>query len=275
MTTKPNNGITVKKFHPMRRTIVDFVELATKKHTVYALGEADVTIPRRQLQAHYKKTGEKISFTSFIITSYAHLIQEKYTYPLNTYRKGKKKLLVFNEVDVACIIEREIGDRKIPTSYTVRDAGNKTLREIHDEIRKAQQGRKDRMTTGQKDKGIANKLHLLPSFIRKKLFDYVLKNPKKKKKINGTVGVTAVGMYSGGSGYMINMTPHTTSCGVGGIDTYPRYVNGKLEPREMLNVTLSFDHDVVDGGIAARFSADIREWLADKCLEETWSIKSL
>jgi pyruvate/2-oxoglutarate dehydrogenase complex dihydrolipoamide acyltransferase (E2) component len=30
-------------------------------------------------------------------------------------------------------------------------------------------------------------------------------------------------------------------------------VEGRIEPREILNLTVSFDHDIVDGGPATRF----------------------
>ena len=40
---------------------------------------------------------------------------------------------------------------------------------------------------------------------------------------------------------------------LGGIATKPAVVDGQIVPREMLSVTLSFDHDVVDGAPAARF----------------------
>lgn len=275
MATKVSNSYQEKPFPPLRRTIVDFVELAKQKHTVYALTQADVTEARIRLKEHLAKTGEKISFTAFIITCYAHLIGEKYKYPLNTYRKRKKKLYIFNEVDVACIIERDINGKKIPTNYTVRNANSKSLREIHDEIRKAQKGRKDRITTGQKNKGIANKIHVLPSFLRRKLFRYVLNNPTKKKAMNGTVGMTAVGMLGSGSGYMVNMTPHTLSCGVGGMDKHPIVIDDEIHIREMLSLTLGFDHDVVDGGPAARFSSDIRIMLAHDCLDASWCFASL
>jgi pyruvate/2-oxoglutarate dehydrogenase complex dihydrolipoamide acyltransferase (E2) component len=41
---------------------------------------------------------------------------------------------------------------------------------------------------------------------------------------------------------------------VGGIATKPRYVDGSLEPRELLDVTISVDHAVVDGATAAKFT---------------------
>jgi len=35
-------------------------------------------------------------------------------------------------------------------------------------------------------------------------------------------------------------------------------VGGSVKPREYLHVTLSFDHDIVDGAPAARFAARLR-----------------
>jgi pyruvate/2-oxoglutarate dehydrogenase complex dihydrolipoamide acyltransferase (E2) component len=41
---------------------------------------------------------------------------------------------------------------------------------------------------------------------------------------------------------------------VGGIATKPRYVDGQLQPCELLDLTISVDHEVVDGAPAARFA---------------------
>ena len=37
----------------------------------------------------------------------------------------------------------------------------------------------------------------------------------------------------------------------------PAVVNGKIEPRLLLPLTLSYDHRVIDGGTAARFTVDL------------------
>lgn len=51
------------------------------------------------------------------------------------------------------------------------------------------------------------------------------------------------------------LTPTGTSLGlvVSGIAWKPAVVDGRIEPREILNLTVSFDHDIVDGGLATRF----------------------
>lgn len=45
----------------------------------------------------------------------------------------------------------------------------------------------------------------------------------------------------------IPIAPPTLMVTVGGISTQPRLIDGELCNREFLSVTLSFDHDVVDG----------------------------
>ncbi len=69
----------------------------------------------------------------------------------------------------------------------------------------------------------------------------------------GTVGVTAVGMFGLRGGW--GLVPMVQSLGliVGGIARKPAVVDDHVEPREMLSLTLAFDHDVVDGAPAARF----------------------
>lgn len=46
---------------------------------------------------------------------------------------------------------------------------------------------------------------------------------------------------------------------VGGISEQPRLVDGEVRNREFLSLTVSFDHDVVDGAPAARFVDRLRE----------------
>jgi hypothetical protein len=71
----------------------------------------------------------------------------------------------------------------------------------------------------------------------------------------GTVAVTAIGMFGHGSGSGWGLTPawHTLVLVVGSIAQKPAVVESRIEPREILNLTVGFDHDVVDGAPAARF----------------------
>jgi len=66
-------------------------------------------------------------------------------------------------------------------------------------------------------------------------------------------------MFGPGGGWGIPIAPPTLMITVGGIATKPRYLNGQLEPRELLDLTISVDHDIVDGAPAARFARRLAE----------------
>ena len=61
-----------------------------------------------------------------------------------------------------------------------------------------------------------------------------------------------------GGGWGIPVGPATLMITVGGIATKPRYVD-ELLPRELLDLTISVDHQIVDGAQAARFARRLSE----------------
>ena len=78
----------------------------------------------------------------------------------------------------------------------------------------------------------------------------------------GTVAVTAVGMFAGGAGFGITaLTVMSLHVIVGGMSQRPRVVDGQVIVRDVLDLTLAIDHNVVDGGPAARFGAEFRALL--------------
>jgi pyruvate/2-oxoglutarate dehydrogenase complex dihydrolipoamide acyltransferase (E2) component len=79
------------------------------------------------------------------------------------------------------------------------------------------------------------------------------------KKYNGTVVLTAVGMFGRGGGWGIALPSHTLGITIGGIAKKPGIIDGRIEAREYLHVTLDFDHDIVDGAPAARFAQRFQE----------------
>ena len=63
----------------------------------------------------------------------------------------------------------------------------------------------------------------------------------------GTVAVTAVGMFAGGGGFGLTPpTMMTLEVVVGGMTQRPRVVNGQVEIRDVLDLTLIIDHNVVE-----------------------------
>jgi 2-oxoacid dehydrogenases acyltransferase (catalytic domain) len=69
----------------------------------------------------------------------------------------------------------------------------------------------------------------------------------------GTVGVTALGMAGRGGGWGLAPAGQSLLLVVGGITRKPAVTGERIEPRDILSLTVAFDHDVVDGAPAARF----------------------
>ncbi len=275
---KQKGSYIEKKISRKQQLIDDYTTEAKSKNLIWAFTGMDITQAQKKLRAH-KEKGESISFTAFLIACYARSA-EKFKYPINTLRYKKKKYIIFDEVDVMTNIERIIDGVKKPVNYTIRNAHIKTLREIHDELKAARTVKKVELTTGNKGgKKLIKMIPKLPRFIRKIIIHKTFTDPFLKKKLLGTIGLSAVGMFGkdiNQLGWPIHITPHTISVGVGSIEKkYEMDKEGNIIERELLAVTLAMDHSLIDGGPATRFFREFCLMVKDNCLEADWCFKSL
>jgi pyruvate/2-oxoglutarate dehydrogenase complex dihydrolipoamide acyltransferase (E2) component len=256
-----SNDFTVLPFSRDRGVIVDVGWLAVRRHIFYGLLELDVTNARAYIREHKARTGETLSFTGFIVKSLAMAIESQ---PLaHAYRDWRGRLVIFNDVDVVTMIETEKGGVALP--HIIRAANRKSFQEINAEIRAVQ----SRPQASEQKRGINKLTPYTPAFLRRLFFKVVMSNPHWVKKFTGTVVVTSVGMFGqGGTAWGIAFLPsHTMGVTVGGIAKKPALVEGRIEPREFLSVTLAFNHDIIDGAPAARFASKFKE-LVEKGIEE-------
>ena len=224
---------------------------ASRQNTVYGMLEFDVTIPLELVRQHESATGEKLSFTSYVIRCVAKAVDEQKR--IAAYREKDKGLVVFDDVDVSTLIEREFDGRHHPTLYYVRSADQKSFMEIHAELRESQDRHVDEQRlTEEKTTGFLQ----MPRFIRKWMLRAMRRDPFIKKFATGTVGVTSVGMLapSNRRSWILPVSPYTLMIGIGAFYKAPAVVENRIEAREMVALTVCFDHDIVGGGPAARFT---------------------
>ena len=234
------------------------------KNRVYGLVELDVTKARRYMRNHKEKTGETLSFTGWMIKCIGQAVSEDKQ--VQAYGKGRNRFVIFDDVDVSIVVEREVDGQKLPVPYVVRKANDKSFQEIHDEIRAAQA---QKQMTGpvlgsERPPRILNVFQSLPRFLRKIGWWKFRRDPFLKKRVMGTVGVTSLGMFGKTGGWPINIGFHSLEFAIGGISEKPTVIDGKVETREYLNLTVMIDHDVIDGAPAARFTARLAE-LVQEC----------
>jgi len=206
------------------------------------------------LRAHKERTGESLSFTAFVLHCVGAAVAEERV--IHAVRDWRGRMVLFDDVDINTIIEIELEDRRFPLAYVVRGVNRRGVRELHDEIRHVQQN-PDR-SHGEGTFKLMHWYVRLPGFLRGLAYRILPLNPRWFKGVAGTVSVTAVGMFGEGGGWGIPVPLYTLNITLGGIVAKPGIIDGRIEPREYLQVTLSFDHVIVDGAPAARFADRLR-----------------
>ncbi len=87
------------------------------------------------------------------------------------------------------------------------------------------------------------------------------KRLREDEFVGGTFTISNLGAFNVDSFTAIINPPETAILAVGTIREKPAVVDGRIEIRKMMNVTLSADHRVVDGLIAARFLQKVKTLL--------------
>ena len=243
---------------PGRRIWLNILDLPRPTLSMFGLLEVDVTVTRQFIAEYKARTGETVSFTGYLAYCLARAVDEDKT--VQSYRKGHNQIIMFDEVNVGLMIERQVGETRAVTGYVVRDASHKSYLEIHQEIRTAQ----TTPVSGNQMPGWFRSAMLLP-WPLSRLFNALLgmtvrRDPTIHVSMAGTVGITAVGMFGKGhSGWGLETTRHSLDLIVGSTAWKPAVVEGRIEPRQILNLTVVFDHHVIDGAPAARFTRRLLE----------------
>jgi hypothetical protein len=236
-----------------RRVVLNFLGLSSWEHYMYGLLEVDVTAARQFMEEYKQRTGEGLSFTGYLSFCLAQAVDENKS--VQAYLKGRKQLVMFDDVDIGMMIERQIDGTRAPTGYVIRRANHKTFMEIHQEIRTVQTAPPPSIKTAPV---WIRLLQGLPGPLLKPVQAFIRMARRRDPArmwvaMVGTVGVTAVGMFGNGSGWGLAPVEHTLCLIIGGITRKPAVVEDRIEPREFVNLTVAFNHDIVDGAPAARF----------------------
>lgn len=242
----------VVPYPKIKRFMATEFRLSHRMPLIHGLLEVDVSGARAFLRDHKAKTGESLSFTAFLIACLARAVEEHKA--VQAFRKGRKSLILFEDVDVLTYVERGEAGHSLPMPCIIQRANSRTVREIHHEIRVAQVQDVAKAAVGFK------LVQSLPTFLFSSFLRIVGRDPRQMRKYVGTVALSSVGMFGHGTGWGIPpASPPALWVTVGGIGQKPGVVDGQIAIREYLSLTISFDHDIIDGAPAARFTQRLKE----------------
>jgi len=227
--------------------------IGRERNNIHATTEVDITEPRRVIAEHLQRTDERLSLTAFVITCLSRAVAENPF--LNSFRKGRK-LVLLDDVTISVLVERNLSGEAVPEPFGIKAAQSKTYRQIHDEIGSAQNHVNDRLG------GLSGMqwFSLIPGFLLRTFIRLASRSIRMMNRF-GAIGVTAVGMFGNDAIWFIPLSGATLTVTVGGIVKRAIGSSIPLEMREHLCLTLTFNHDIIDGAPAARFTETFAELL--------------
>ena len=238
-------------FPPERKLVLDTLALGRAKPMMHAFLEVDVTVARLKIQAHRERTGETLSFTAFVLACLGKAVAK---HPeVHALRDWRGRVVCFEDVDATAIVEVDVEGRPFALAHVLRSLNRRTPLEIHQEIREV---KAKGMGTLPAAVRLGSHLALAaPNWLRRCVIAAALKSPSFAKRHTGTLLVTSVGMFGRGAGWGMSAPGiHNLSVVIGGIATRPSADPAQPAPREVVCLTVSANHELVDGAPMARFT---------------------
>lgn len=218
-------SVTKKPLSPLRQVIARrMTENWNAIPHVTQFDDADITAllaTRKKYVEAYEKKGARLTVTSFILKAVADTLKK---HPLinSSIDEVTQELVLKDYVHIGIAVDTEAG-LIVPV---LRDADKKDLAQLSKDLEELATKARERKVSGEDLKG-------------------------------GSFTISNQGGIGGAHFTPIVNKPEVAILGLGKGAMKPVVRDGKIEPRMMLPLGLSYDHRVIDGGNAARFMVDL------------------
>ncbi|MDA4123503.1 MAG: 2-oxo acid dehydrogenase subunit E2 [Thaumarchaeota archaeon] len=222
---RTSQGLKVKELIPMSATRRAIAENMTSSLQSMAQVTLTADVLARELEKRVQKgvgdTEHRITYTDVLVKVVAGVLER---HPLLNSTLEGDQIKVVEEVNIGVGVAVDTG-LVVPV---IKDANKKTTEEISVTLRQlAEKARKGGLSM--------------------------------EDITGGTFTITNLGNYGIGAFTPIINPPQSAILGVGRILLKPAVVEGKLAVEPMMTLSLTFDHRIMDGHVAALFLKDLQE----------------
>ncbi len=210
---------------PLRKVIAQrMTESRLAIPEVTQFDEVDVTALndlRKKFAPEYEKKGAKLTITTFVLKAVANTLKKHPAF--NSSLDELANEIVFKEyIHLGLAVDTEAG-LLVPV---IRDVDKKDLLQLSKDVAELAAKARDRKIGLEDMRG-------------------------------GTFTISNQGAIGGGHFTPIINRPEVAILGLGRSVLKPVVRDGKIEARLMMPITVAYDHRVIDGGAAARFTVDL------------------
>ena len=218
-------SVTKQPLSPLRKVISRrMVENWNAIPHVTQFDDADITallpLRKKYLEA-YEKKGARLTVTCFVLKAVADTLKK---YPIfnSSLDEAAQEIVLKNYIHIGIAVDTEFG-LIVPV---IRDVDKKDLVQLAQELESLATKARERKVTGEELKG-------------------------------GTFTISNQGGIGGAHFTPIVNKPEVAILGLGRAVAKPVVRDGQIVIRNLMPIGLSYDHRVIDGGIAARFTVDL------------------
>jgi len=217
----------VEKLSVMRKKIAEHMILSRRTsahvHSVFHVNFSAVEKLRRQKKVEYEEAGARLTYMSFIAKV---LVQALRHHPILNASLDGENVIYKKDINLGVAVALDTG-LIVPV---IKNADEKNLLGL------------SRAIADVADR--ARSKHLNPEEVH-----------------GGTFTITNPGQFGAQFGIPIINQPQVAILGVGTIEKRPVVIDDAIGIRTMAYLTLGYDHRLVDGAVADRFMADVKDGL--------------
>jgi len=217
--------VTKKPLRPLRQVIARrMAENWTAVPRVTQFDEADITglnDLRKKYATAYEQKGARLTLTSFVLKVVVDTLKKHSAFN-SSLDEVSQEIVLKEYYHIGIAVDTEAG-LIVPV---IRDVDTKTLLKLSQELEELAQKARDRKVSAEELKG-------------------------------GTFTISNQGGIGGGHFTPIVNRPEVAILGLGRGAMKAVVRDNKVEPRLVMPIALSYDHRVIDGGMAARFTVDL------------------
>jgi len=233
-TTKVGDGDRREKISTLRKSVVKAMTLSKQiiPHTtlIDELEISELVAFRNEYKEMAKTQGIKLTYMAFIIKALAKSIKE---YPIfnSSFDQENEEIIYRNNVNIGIAVDTPDG-LIVPN---IKNADKLSLFEIANEV--------ERLASLAKERKI-----------------------QLQDLQNGTITITNFGAFDAISGTPVIKYPEVAILGVGKIMKKPVVIDDEIVIRDIVPLSLTFDHRIIDGADGGRFMIAYKKYLRNPLL---------